>query len=269
MQRSPTSGLRSPRVSIVIPTLGNPLIQRCLHSLRQNVTTAIAHEIVVVANGPTAAHLASAVTLFSSPVRLLPSVANLGFGGRCNRWRLFVVRRVSGFVERRHRGASRMARGVGGGTANRHPDAGAVGQFDPLCPDGAIQEAGSIAWRDEFLCCSLGAATRSRPIPTTFLRPVTTAPPVRCWCAERRGRQSADRRELFSCLLRRCRPLFRSRAHGLANSIPAALAGHYVMKAPAAPRPASLMLRHRETFRHKWGRELAECEPAAPTTRGR
>src|SRR5262245_2226393 len=69
------------RVSIVIPTLGSPWLRRCLFSLRQNISSAISHEIVVVANGPSAAHLASAVTLFSPPVRLLTSVANLGFGG--------------------------------------------------------------------------------------------------------------------------------------------------------------------------------------------
>src|SRR5262245_13889454 len=59
------------RVSIVIPTLGSPWLRRCLFSLRQNISSAISHEIVVVANGPSAAHLASAVTLFSPPVRLL------------------------------------------------------------------------------------------------------------------------------------------------------------------------------------------------------
>ena len=39
------------------------------------------------------------------------------------------------------------------------------------------------------------------------------------------------------------------------------------MRAPAAQRPGGLFLtlRHRETFRRKWARELAACEPAAPT----
>lgn len=69
---------RMPRVSIIIPTLGGDLIVGCLESLRRNISSAISYEIVVVANGPSAAQLATAPELSSPVVRAVTSAANLG-----------------------------------------------------------------------------------------------------------------------------------------------------------------------------------------------
>jgi GT2 family glycosyltransferase len=72
-------------VSIVIPTLGGDMIARCLESLRTNVGEGIAYEVVVVANGPSAAGLVGAADFSSGVVRLVTAPVNLGFGGGCNR----------------------------------------------------------------------------------------------------------------------------------------------------------------------------------------
>lgn len=263
-QSSPMVGSRSPRVSIVIPTLGNPLIRRCLHSLRQNVTTAIAHEIVVVANGPSAAHLASAVTLFSSPVRLLPSVANLGFGGGCNlgaaatsgEFLVFLnddIEVLPGWLEALVE------------TADRHPDAGAVGSLI-LFPDGVIQEAGAITWRDgSTLCVGRGESIGANPYD--FVRPVDYC--SACSLLVRRQPWEAlggfdprffpayyeDVDLCFGLARAGYRTFFQPRSRAL----------HRETASSTTPRRDFLVLRNRETFRRKWARELEACEPAAPT----
>ena len=76
---SPSAASPVPRVSIVIPTLGGALVLDCLESLRRNIGPAIDYEVVVVANGPSAAHLASDLSV--PGVRVVTAVANLGFGG--------------------------------------------------------------------------------------------------------------------------------------------------------------------------------------------
>src|SRR5262245_16432132 len=156
-----------PRVSIIIPTLGSARIFGCLESLR--TIKSITHEVVVVANGASAAHLTAAPELSSPIVRVLTAGANLGFGGGCNRgaaqssgeFLVFLnddVEVLPGWLEALVE------------TADRHPDAGAVGSLI-LSPDGAVQEAGSIVWRDgSTLSVGRGYAVDSNPY--TFLRSV-------------------------------------------------------------------------------------------------
>ncbi len=261
--RTSAAGPCCPRVSIVIPTLGSPLVRRCLQSLRQNITTSIAHEIVVVANGPSAAHLAAAVNLFSPPVRLLPSAANLGFGGGCNRgaaeasgeFLVFLnddIEVLPGWLEALVE------------TADRHPDAGAVGSLI-LFPDGTIQEAGAITWRDGSTLC-LGRGSSVEANPYNFVRSVDYC--SACSLLVRRQPWEAlggfdpryfpayyeDVDLCFGLARAGFRTLFQPRSRAI----------HRETASSTTPRRDFLVLRNRETFRRKWARELAAFETAAP-----
>jgi hypothetical protein len=150
-------------------------------------------------------------------------------------------------------------------TADRHPDAGAVGSLI-LFPDGAIQEAGSIAWSDgSTLAVARGHTVEANPY--TFLRPVDYC--SACSLLVRRAAWEAlggfdpsyfpayyeDVDLCFGLARMGLRVLFEPRSRVI----------HYEGASSTTPRKLFLMLRHRETFRRKWSGELAECEPAAPT----
>jgi O-antigen biosynthesis protein len=255
---------RMSRVSIVIPTLGGELILGCLESLRRNISPAIAYEVVVVANGPSAAHLATASECSSPVVRVVTSAANLGFGGGCNRGaahssgELLVllnddIEVLPGWLEALVE------------TADRHPDAGAVGSVI-LFPDGAIQEAGSIAWRDGSTL-SVGRGDSVEANPYNFRRAVD-------YCS---ACSLLVRREAWEALggfdpryfpayyedIDLCFGLARAGWRTLLQ--PRSRVVHHESASSTTPRKLFLMLRHRETFRRKWARELADCEPAVPT----
>ena len=116
---------------------------RCVESLRRNIPTSLAHELIILGNGVGA----DAVPVSPDErTRVLRSDVNLGFGGGCN-W------------------AARHARGeflvflnddteVQPGwleallaAAERHPSVAAVGSL-VLAVDGRIEEAGRVLWRD-------------------------------------------------------------------------------------------------------------------------
>lgn len=258
-----TADPRPPRVSIVIPTLGGDLIHRCLDSLRRNISTAIAHEVVVVANGPSAARLAASADFSSPAIRLVSSAANLGFGGGCNRgaaessgeFLLFLnddIEVLPGWLEALVE------------TADRHPDAGAVGSLI-LFPDSTMQEAGAIVWRDgSTLCINRGGTVEANPY--NFLRSVDYC--SACSLLVRRQPWNAlggfdgryfpayyeDVDLCFGLARAGFRTLFQPRSRAI----------HRETASSSTLRRDFLVLRNRETFRHKWARELATREPAAP-----
>jgi GT2 family glycosyltransferase len=135
----------SPRVTVVVlayRTVG-PLGD-CLTALAAQ-RTSMPHEVVVVLNGASA-EASAVVERFVHEVRVVTSGANLGFAG----------------------GANLGARGAGGdylvflnddvvpepdwldelvGFADGRPHAGAVGSL-VLFPDGSVQEAGGVIWKE-------------------------------------------------------------------------------------------------------------------------
>ena len=255
---------RTPRVSIIIPTLGGHLIFGCLESLRRNISTAMAYEVVVVANGPSAAHLATVPELSSPVVRVATSAVNLGFGGGCNRGAAeasgeFLVL-LNDDVEVQPGWLEALVE-----TADRHPDAGAVGSLI-LFPDGTIQEAGSIVWRDgSTVAVSRGDSVEANRYD--FLRPVDYC--SACSLLVRRQPWEAlggfDAR-YFPAYYEDVDLCFGLARMGLRTLLqPRSRVIHHESASSTTPRKLFLTLRHRETFRRKWARELAACEPAAPT----
>jgi GT2 family glycosyltransferase len=251
------------RVSIVIPTLGGPLIRQCLESVLRN-TTGTTYEVVVVANGPSAASLADAAVCSSPPVQLVTSPANLGFGGGCNRgaagrsgeFLVFLnddIEVLPGWLEPLIE------------TVDRYRDVGAVGSLI-LAPDGTILEAGSVVWRDgSSLSLSRGVSVEENSY--NFQRRVDYC--SACCVLVRRQPFEAlggfdgcyfpayyeDVDLCFGLARAGFRTLFQPRSRVI----------HRESASSSLTRKVFLSLRNRQTFLRKWPHEVAVCEPPAPT----
>lgn len=219
---------------------------------------------MVVANGPSADGLADAAAFSSPSVRLVTSAANLGFGGGCNRgaaetsgeFLVFLnddVEVLPGWLEALVE------------TADLHPDVGALGSLI-LSPDGTVLEAGSIVWRDGSTV-SVGRGASVEDNPYNFQRSVDYC--SACSMLVRRQQWEAvggfDRRYFpayyedvdlcFELARAGFRTLFEPRSRVI----------HRESASSSLTRKVFLSLRNRETFLRKWAREVAACEPPAPT----
>jgi O-antigen biosynthesis protein len=130
----------TPRVSVIIPAAGEPgLLHACLRSLAKNGPREISFETIAVLNS-------DAPLPAAAGVRFVRPGVNLGLAGAGNRGRslargeLLVLLHDDAEVEPGWLEALVE-------TADRHPEAGAVGG-KVLFPDGRLQNAGMILWRD-------------------------------------------------------------------------------------------------------------------------
>ena len=135
----------APRVSIIIPATPIDLLHACLRSIARCGLSKIPYETIVVLNearDQDAARLREAVT----GVHVVSSPFNLGLAGSGNRGRdlargeLLLLLHDDAEVE-----PGWMEALVE--TADSHPEAGAIGG-KVLDPDGRLQHAGMILWRD-------------------------------------------------------------------------------------------------------------------------
>lgn len=155
-------------MSVIIPAAGTPaLLRACLRSLARCVPPAIPFETIVVLDGAGEGAGPLDAGVEASGLRVVRPAVTLGLAGACN-------------------AARRLARGeylvllhddaeVEPGwlevlveTADLHPEAGAVGG-KVLHPDGSLQNAGMVLWRDGTT--SPPWAGEPAPPPGAFDRP--------------------------------------------------------------------------------------------------
>jgi GT2 family glycosyltransferase len=121
------------------------LLADCLESLRRTVSDTVASETIVLFNGTAEADRARVRDALES-ARVITSPINLGFGGGNNRAAVHATGEylvmLNDDTEVRPGWLESLVE-----TADRHPDAGAVGSRI-LHPDGSLQEAGSVIWSD-------------------------------------------------------------------------------------------------------------------------
>jgi GT2 family glycosyltransferase len=253
---------RPPRVSIVIPTLGNPLLLPCLASIRQNVPADLAYEVVVVGNGLPPDRAAALDDVEWPALRVLHTPVNVGFGAACNRGAAAAAGEYVVFLNDDTEILPGWLESLAG-SADANPGAAAVGSL-VLFPDGTIQEAGSVVWRDG----STSGVARGESVEAAsylFLRRVDYC--SACSLLVRRRQFDAaggfDRR-YFPAYYEDVDLCFAFARDGFDVLFdPRSRVVHHESVSSSGPRKTFLSLRHRELFARKWGSELERHEPAS------
>lgn len=148
LQRLEFTVRKKPLVSIVIPVYNKfPLTVQCLASLHENVSSEISYEVIVVDNNSTDAskNLSRVKGLV-----YIRNQENLGFVGGCNRG----VEAAKGqYIVFLNNDASVEPGWLENlvSTIESYPNAGLVGS-KILYPDGRLQEAGGIIYKDGTGC---------------------------------------------------------------------------------------------------------------------
>jgi GT2 family glycosyltransferase len=157
----------APRVSVIIPaTAGPDLLLACLRSLAAHGPREIPFETIAVLNAGMSAH-EERLRAAAAGVRWLSSPANLGLAGAGNRGRALARGELLVLLHDDAQAEPGWLEALVG-AADRHPEAGAIGG-KVLFPDGRLQNAGMILWRDAIT--SPPWTKDAAPDPTAFDRP--------------------------------------------------------------------------------------------------
>jgi GT2 family glycosyltransferase len=251
----------APRVSVIIPCSSKlELLLACLRSLAAHGPAAIPYETIVLLNdagGDAEARLRKA----AAGLRVDASPVNLGLAGAGNRGRALARGELLALL---HDDAEVEPGWLEAlvATADAHPEAGAVGSL-VLFPDGRLQGAGMILWRDAVTSPPWFGGEPPSPSAFDRLRAVdysgTCSLLVRAATWDAIG--GLDERFYpvyyvdvdLAMATRRCgqvvlhEPRSRIRHHqGASGSV---RFRHFLVE------------RHRRLFVEKWGRELEEHEP--------
>ena len=155
----------APRVSVIIPSSTRlDLLHACLGSIARSGPAAIPYETIVVLNEGTP-EVETRLRGTATGIQTVSSPVNLGLAGACNRGRalargeLLILLHDDAEIE-----PGWMEALVE--TADAHPEAGAIGG-KVLFPDGRLQYAGAILWREAFSSPPWAGET---PAPTAFDR---------------------------------------------------------------------------------------------------
>jgi GT2 family glycosyltransferase len=156
----------APRVSIVVPSAADPqVLFACLRSLERHLPASIPTETIVVLDGaPEGA--AARVEAAAPGVRVVASSVRLGLARSGNRGRRTARGELLALV---HDDAEIEPGWLEAlvAAADAHPEAGAVGGL-VFFPDGTLQGAGGILWRDGETSHSWAGTP---PRPDAFDRP--------------------------------------------------------------------------------------------------